>query len=150
MKKILIVFLILILLLIINVDNTNTITVFDETLELSNLYEITFANSLSTNNFLNYFSDIKVIWIKPKMNILYENQLNKYNKYFFKETTNEKNINNFKKEYINYINNLGYRVEALKLQTSGIMIEKIKVYITSEQLSYIKKVFVDIKLENVV
>jgi hypothetical protein len=144
MKKYILIILI-ILLLIFNNSN-KSITVFNET---SNLYEITFINNLSTDNFLSYFNDIKVIWIKPRMNILYEDQLKKYNKYYFKEMTNNKNINAFKKEYINYINNLGYKNEAIKLQTSGIMIEKIKVYMNSEELSYIKMSLNDIKIENI-
>lgn len=147
MKKFILI--IILLLLIISIDEEKTKTTFNELIEYSNFYEITFINNLSTNNFLNYFSNIKVIWIKPKMNILYASKLKKYNKYYFKEVSNNKNINTFTKEYINYINELGYRTESLKLQTSGIMIEKIKVYLTEGELNYIKSVFTDIKIENV-
>lgn len=146
MKKILFISCLIFLLLF---NDNKTEFVFNETLEYSNLYEITFINNLSTNNFLNYFNDIKVIWIKPKINILFENKLKKYNKYYFKEITNDKNIENFKKEYINYITDLGYRNEAVKYNVSGIMIEKVKVYVNDEQLNYIKRVLTDIKLENV-
>lgn len=148
MKKIISI-IALMLILYVNIEKEEIQSVFDEKVEYSNFYEITFLNNISTNNFLNYFKNMKIIWIKPKINILYENNIKKYKKYYFKQISNEKNIKIFKNEYINYINKLGYKNEALKLQTSGIMIEKIKIYLTKEELSYIKKELIDIKLENV-
>ena len=147
MKKLALLISFLLLFLLINIDD-DTITVFNEDIEYSNFYEISFINNLSTNNFLDYFSNSKVIWIKPKMNILYEEKLSKYNKYYFKNVSNYKNINTFKNEYIDYINSLGYKNEALKLKTSGIMIERIKVYSNDEELNYIKNSFIDIKIKN--
>lgn len=146
MKKIII--MLLFLLLIKNSFN-DTNSVFLEKIEYSNLYEITCLNNISTNNFLNYFNDIKIIWIKPKINILYKNKMLRFNKYYFKEISNEKNIENFKNEYISYINKIGYKSDSLKLKTSGIMIEKIKVYLSEEKLIYIKQLPIDIKIENV-
>ena len=146
MKKIII--MLLFLLLIKNSFN-DTNSVFLEKIEYSNLYEITCLNNISTNNFLNYFNDIKIIWIKPKINILYKNKMLRFNKYYFKEISNDKNIKNFKNEYIKYVNKIGYKNESLKLKTSGIMIEKIKVYLNEENLIYIKQLPIDIKIENV-
>lgn len=147
MKRILIVLIIFLVTLIFNDDKVDY--VFNEDLELGNLYEITFINNLSTNNFLNYFNDIKVIWIKPKNNIIYQGKLKKYNIYYFKEIPNHINIENFKNNYIDYINKLGFISEAMKLNVSGIMIYKMKIYVSEEQLNYIKRVLTDIKIENV-
>jgi len=146
MKKIIIIVLILFL---IKIDYNDTQNVFYEKIEYSNLYEITCLNNISTNNFNNYFKNIKVIWIKPKINNLYKDKLLKFNKYYFKDISNNKNIENFKNDYINYINKIGYKSEALKLKTSGVMIEKIKVYLNEEDLIYIKQLPIDIKVENV-
>jgi len=146
MKKIIIIVLILFL---IKIDYNDTQNVFYEKIEYSNLYEITCLNNISTNNFNNYFKNIKVIWIKPKINNLYKDKLLKFNKYYFKDISNNKNIENFKNDYINYLNKIGYKSEALKLKTSGVMIEKIKVYLNEEDLIYIKQLPIDIKVENV-
>lgn len=146
MKKIIII---LIILFLIKFSYNDTQSVFLSKVEYSNLYEITCLNNISTNNFLNYFNDIKIIWIKPKINILYKDKMLKFNKYYFKEISNDKNIENFKNEYINYIKKIGYKSESLKLKTSGIMIEKIKVYLNEENLIYIKQLPIDIKIENV-
>ena len=102
MKKILLVLSIVLVTLIFNEDKVDY--VFNEDLELENLYEITFINNLSTNNFLNYFNDIKVIWIKPKNNIIYQGKLKKYNTYYFKEIPNHINIENFKCLHVQKIN----------------------------------------------
>lgn len=143
MKKILLVFIVF---MCVKSSLENTKLVFNED---NNLYQITFVNSLSTNNFLDFFNNSKVIWIKPRINILYKDKLVKYNKYYFKDISNEKNINNFKKEYINYLNKLGYKNEALNLNTSGIMIDKIKVYLDDDELNFINDNLVDIIVENI-
>lgn len=148
MKKITILLIVILVSLIINIES-NTEMVFNEFLEKTNIYEITFTNNLSTNNFLKYFSDVKIIWIKPKMNTLYADKLIKYNKYYFKEVSNDKNIDKFKKDYIDYIDKLGYKNEALKLQISGVMIDKMKLYLNDDQLIYINDVLTDINIENV-
>lgn len=145
MKKFILLLIIVSLFLSINKKD---MPVFNETLE-NKLYEITFSNNLSTKNFLDYFENARIIYIKPNMNILYADKLKKFDKYYFKDISNEKNINIFKKEYINYINELGYKTEVLKLQSSGIMIEKIKLYLNQEELSYIKMHLSSIKIENV-
>ena len=148
MKKILVL---LTLLLILNLNDVPRVeSVFGENFIQTNFYEITFLNNISTNNFLEYFNNIKVIWIKPKMNLLYSDKLNKFNKYYFKEISNSKNISNFMNRYLKSLDSLGYKNEVLKLKTSGIMLDKVKVYLTDDELYNLKIILKDIKIENVV
>lgn len=114
MKKI-IVLIIFIFLFNLNY-NEKVMTTFKEN-NLNNFYILEFPNNnLSTNNFLNYFNDIQVIWVEVN------------SKYNVKKRYNYYNIDKLKKDYLEELENNNYKLEAINHQISGIIINKIKVY----------------------
>lgn len=114
MKKI-IILIIFIFLFNLNYSE-NIMTTFKEN-NLNNFYILEFPNNnLSTNNFLNYFNDIQVIWIE--FNTKYDVK----KRYVYKDIVDVKN------KYIEELNKNNYKVDAINMFVSGIVINKIKVY----------------------
>ena len=114
MKKI-IILIIFIFLFNLNYSE-NIMTTFKEN-NLNNFYILEFPNNnLSTNNFLNYFSDVQVIWIEFNT------------KYDIKKRYVYKDIDEVKNKYIDELNKNNYKMEAINFSISGIIINKIKVY----------------------
>ena len=114
MKKII---LLIIFIFLFNLNYSEKIvTTFKEN-NLNNFYILEFPNNnLSTNNFLNYFDDIQVIWIEFNT------------KYDIKKRYVYKDIVNVKNKYIEELNKNNYKVDAINMFVSGIVINKIKVY----------------------
>ena len=114
MKKI-IILIIFIFLFNLNYSE-NIMTTFKEN-NLNNFYILEFPNNnLSTNNFLNYFDDIQVIWIE------FNTKYNVKKRYVYKDIVDVKN------KYIEELNKNNYKVDAINMFVSGIVINKIKVY----------------------
>ena len=114
MKKI-ILLIIFIFLLIFNY-NEKIVTTFKEDVNNS-FYILEFPNNnITTNNFLNYFDNIQVIWVEVN------------SKYNVKKRYNYYNIDKLKKDYLEELENNNYKLEAINHQISGIIINKIKVY----------------------
>ncbi len=114
MKKII---LLIIFIFLFNLNYSEKIvTTFKEN-NLNNFYILEFPNNnLSTNNFLNYFSDVQVIWIEFNT------------KYDIKKRYVYKDIDEVKNKYIDELNKNNYKVDAINMFVSGIIINKIKVY----------------------
>lgn len=114
MKKII---LLIIFIFLFNLNYSEKIvTTFKEN-NLNNFYILEFPNNnLSTNNFLNYFSDVQVIWIEFNT------------KYDIKKRYVYKDIDEVKNKYIDELNKNNYKVDAINMFVSGIVINKIKVY----------------------
>ena len=114
MKKII---LLIIFIFLFNLNYSEKImTTFKEN-NLNNFYILEFPNNnLSTNNFLNYFSDVQVIWIEFNT------------KYDIKKRYVYKDIVDLKNKYIDELNKNNYKMEAINFSISGIIINKIKVY----------------------
>ena len=114
MKKIIIL---IIFIFLFNLNYSEKIvTTFKEN-NLNNFYILEFPNNnLSTNNFLNYFSDVQVIWIEFNT------------KYDIKKRYVYKDIDEVKNKYIDELNKNNYKMEAINFSISGIIINKIKVY----------------------
>ena len=114
MKKII---LLIIFIFLFNLNySENIMTTFKEN-NLNNFYILEFPNNnLSTNNFLNYFNDIQVIWIE--FNTKYDVK----KRYVYKDIVDVKN------KYIEELNKNNYKVDAINMFVSGIVINKIKVY----------------------
>ena len=114
MKKI-IVLIIFIFLFNLNYSE-NIMTTFKEN-NMNSFYILEFPNNnLSTNNFLNYFDDIQVIWIE------FNTKYNIKKRYVYNGIVDTKN------KYITELNNNNYKLDAVNLSISGIVINKIKVY----------------------
>ena len=126
MKKI---FLILIILALFFYKDSDAETVFNDDFEYS-FYILEFPNNdLSTNNFNSIISDVQIIWIRPYVNNLYLNKLNR--RYFYD------NVDKFKDKFIEEIASLYYE-ESLKLKIDGIIIKQVKVYSDGDSINKIK------------
>lgn len=114
MKK---VILLIIFVFLLNLNYEERIsTAFKEDNEY-NFYVLEFPNkNLSTNNFLNYFNDIQVIWVEVD------------SKYNVKKRYNYTNISELKKSYLKELENNNYKLEAINFKISGFIINKIKIY----------------------
>lgn len=114
MKK---VILLIIFVFLLNLNYEERIsTAFKEDNEY-NFYVLEFPNkNLSTNNFLNYFNDIQVIWVEVD------------SKYNVKKRYNYTNIVELKKSYLKELENNNYKLEAINFKISGFIINKIKIY----------------------
>ncbi len=114
MKKII---LLIIFIFLLNFNyNEKIVTTFKEDVNNS-FYILEFPNNnITTNNFLNYFDNIQVIWVEVN------------SKYNVKKRYNYYNIDKLKKDYLEELENNNYKLEAINHQISGIIINKIKVY----------------------
>ena len=114
MKK---VILLIILVFLLNLTYEERIsTTFKEDNEFD-FYVLEFPNkNLSTNNFLNYFNDIQVVWVEVD------------SKYNVKKRYNYTNISELKKNYLKELENNNYKLEAINFKISGFIIKKIKIY----------------------
>ena len=91
-------------------------TIFKEN-NINNFYILEFPNNnLTTNNFLYYFDNIQVIWIEFS------------SKYNIKKNYVYKNIEDAKNKFIAELNKKNYKIDAVNLSISGIVVKKIKVY----------------------
>ena len=82
--------------------------------------------NLNTNNFKDYFSDMKVLLIYAYVNPVYEDKFSMI--YMFD------NIDNFKKYYLNKLKRLGYTSEVNKYLYEPIKINSVIVYSNLEEL----------------
>lgn len=129
MKKI-VLFIIFIFLLNLNYQKEN-ISTFKEKND-NQFYILEFPNNnLSTNNFLNYFSDIQVIWVE--LNI----KLNVKKRY------NYININQLRQSFFNELEENNYKSEAINYQISGVIINKIMIYSNKSKIN-------NLNIENII
>ena len=100
MKKII---LLIIFIFLLNFNyNEKIVTTFKEDVNNS-FYILEFPNNnITTNNFLNYFDNIQVIWVEVN------------SKYNVKKRYNYYNIDKLKKDYLEELENKGYHVRRLK------------------------------------
>lgn len=115
-----------------------TVSVFDYN-EEEVLTATIFIPGLNTNNFKKYFNEnIKIIGIYPKVNVLYKNKLgNLY--YSFSKNTIDENIKGFKKYYKNILEKNNFKNDLILYEYNGISIEKVKIFLSYEELNSILK-----------
>jgi len=133
MKKLVAIVVITIIMILIMVNKKEEKTVLVNTfLEESNIldYKQIFVkiDNLNTNNFKEYFSDMKVLLIYPYINPVYEDKISMVYVY--------KSIDEFKEYYINRLENLGYYMEANKYLYTPIKINGVIIYSNLEELKY--------------
>jgi|GEM_PF-3264588 len=85
-------------------------------------------DNLNTENFKDYFSNMKVLLIYPYINPVYEDKISMVYVY--------KSIDKFKEYYINKLENLGYYAEANKYSYNPIKINGVVIYSNLEELKY--------------
>ena len=133
MKKLVAIVVITIIMILIMVNKKEEKTVLVNTfLEESNIldYKQIFVkiDNLNTNNFKEYFSDMKVLLIYPYINPVYEDKISMVYVY--------KSIDEFKEYYINRLENLGYYMESNKYLYTPIKINGVIIYSNLEELKY--------------
>jgi hypothetical protein len=94
-------------------------------------------DSVNTNNFENFFKDIKVLKIYPSINKIYINKV--------KNIYNYSNLKEFKNSYLNELDKNGYYKDYNYYLVNPIKIEKLLVY-SSEDV--IRTKFKNFNLEN--
>lgn len=141
MKKFVYICIGLLLIYIVSLERTDY--AFKESIEGAHIYELVLTEQqVSTRNFEIYFSNYQVISIFPKISAIYQNQF-PFSKYSFDiYRTIEQNILQFQNKYINTLEDLGYRKEALKIMASGIPINKVVIYSDEEGISKLKNHFI--------
>ncbi len=127
-KIILLIFFLFILNLNIKSKNYNYV-INDETYE----YRYVSIENLNTNNFINYFKEVNVISIYPKVNPIYKDKIgNIYYKFINNNISEE--IEKFKYNYIKLIKKNSYS-DYNYLYVSGINIDKVLIYISNKELN---------------
>jgi len=98
------------------------------------LYILEFPNkNISTENFLDYFNNIKVIYIKPYLNNSYKKLIQNY-VYNFDLISTKSNINKFKNNFIKKLEDNNFRKEAINYKIEGIKIKEIMIYCSNQQI----------------
>lgn len=85
-------------------------------------------DNLNTDNFKDYFSNMKVLLIYPYINPVYEDKISMVYVY--------KSIDKFKEYYIDKLKSLGYYAEANKYLYTPIKINGVVIYSNLEELKY--------------
>lgn len=129
------IFIIVLTILILNSYNKNNIEpVFNEDNHEYSMYILEFPNqNISTNNIDNIFVNMKIIWLKPSINLLYKDKLN-YKIYYFEDVSIKENINRFKANFITKLENNNYKSDAINYKILGIKISKMQVYSNEEDI----------------
>ena len=126
----------LILLIISNMKKEKTELVYNETDD--KLYRpiyLLFENkTLNTNNFLDYFNQIEVLKIYPYINPVYAGKIKANYNYSFSYNDYRYDLEKFKNSYIETLRNIGLISEANLYQVRGIIINKVLVNSTLENL----------------
>lgn len=127
MKRILLIIIVFVLINIVSARFYN----YDLNDDSYNLY-VLYTDNLSTKNIVNYFSDIDVIRIYPRVNPIYKNNIGNVS-YKINSSDLFYEINMFKEEYLSLIKKNSY-LDYNYLYLNGIDIERIDVYISNNDL----------------
>lgn len=147
-KKLSFIILLLFLIFILNSSKQETVLVYNEVSnehEYQQIYLQFEDNTLNTNNFDLYFTDIDVLKIYPYINPVYAGKLKANYSYTFTRDRHNLDLERFKTNFIESIRKIGLNQEANILETKGVIINKVLVYDRIETLkskfgnySYIK------------
>lgn len=144
MKKVIVLLVICITIVFFSKEKVEY--AFKENIEGYYRYELSFENQeLSTLNFENYFSNYQVLTIFPEISLLYKNRFPFLNYSFDTYRSISDNLFRFQDKYIDTLENLGYRKEALKIRTSGIGIEKVVIYSEEKDIINLRQKFLKLQ-----
>lgn len=138
LKKLSLLSIILLSLLLLNFKKEKTELVYSEKnsdTDYRQIYLLFENNNLNTNNFNDYFKDIKVLKVYPYINPIYAGKIKANYNYSFTRENYELDLEKFKNNYINKLREIGLQNEANNCQMSGVIINKVLIY---EPLSKIK------------
>lgn len=135
-KKFILFLSLVILLIILNNSKEKTEIVYNEIDD--NLYRpiyLLFENkTLNTNNFLDYFDEFEVLKIYPYINPVYAGKIKANYNYSFSYNDYKYDLEKFKNNYIETLRNIGLISEANEYQVRGVIINKVLVNSTLEDL----------------
>ena len=135
-KKFILFLSLVILLIIVNTSKEKTEIVYNEIDD--NLYRpiyLLFENkTLNTNNFLDYFDEFEVLKIYPYINPVYAGKIKANYNYSFSYNDYKYDLEKFKNNYIETLRNIGLISEANEYQVRGVIINKVLVNSTLEEL----------------
>lgn len=109
-------------------EEVQVVASFNETDTNSYDQILTQIDNLNTDNFKDYFSNMKVLLIYPYINPVYEDKISMVYVY--------KSIDKLKEYYIDKLKNLGYYAEANKYLYTPIKINGVVIYSNLEELKY--------------
>ena len=120
-------FFIVFILVVTRVKSSFFIDVSDDVYDM---YTLTFEN-LSTDNFLDYFSDLRVINIYPYVNPVYKKSVGDLSYHIDGNLVDS--ISDFKNKYLDIIKKNSY-LDYSYLYLNGINISKMDVYLSHKEL----------------
>lgn len=146
MKKVVIVLLIFVMIILFPKEKVEH--AFKESINGYYKYELIFENrELSTFNFEEYLKDYKILTIFPSIPTIYKNKIT-FNSYSFNPyQTMSWNIARFEEKYIASLEDLGYRKEAVKVRTNGLIIDKIIIYSEEKAITKLKNYFPNLQYQ---
>ncbi len=146
MKKI--ILLIIVLITLIALTNREGIMVVNSELDSTEMMNVLLTiPGLNTNNFSDYFDgSIEIVGIYPKVNTLYKNKIgNMY--YQFNKNNIKQDIINFSKYYKSILEKNKFNNDLILINYNGISIDKVKVYISGDDLDSFMRECNDCKYE---
>jgi len=136
-KKIILIIIVM-MLFFVNKEE-KVISTFNESDINYSMYLLSFPNkNISTNNFDQYFNNLKVIYIESSIN-------NQKNKYSFDTSSVKNNINKYKNNIIKHLNNSGDKKIALNYKINGIVIDEALIYCTDKDILFLSN-----QIENII
>lgn len=143
LKKIIVCFTLMILVLALNSTKDKTELVYNE-IDTNNegykqIYILFENNILTTKNFEDYFRNFQVLEIYPYVNPIYANKIRPNYKYVFNHKSHAYDLSEFQQGYIKTIRNLGLISEANGYQLNGIIIQKVLIHTTVENMTLMLK-----------
>lgn len=124
------------LILIIGLFLINEISLKDKTVMVMNDFDnidqyknyLIELDNINTNNFNDFFTDLNILAIYPKINPIYKDRLPKAYVY--------KDIDTFKENYLDELKASGCYVDVMNYITRPIDIEKILVYTSKNEIMF--------------
>ena len=143
MRKIFFLLIIIIIIVcvfcrLIIIKSDRVMPTFNENVNNYDVYILDLSKeNINTSNIMNYFDNIKIIEIYPYINPIYKKLINLSSYSFNTILSNKKNISLFINDYLTQIENNSLKDEMVKYKVNGIKVNKIKVYASSKEISYL-------------
>lgn len=144
----LIIFIVFCSITLVN-SNDSTKTVFNK---LDEYYYDTYIidvsdENINTKNIFDYFDGVTILKIYPNNNPIYSKFINIDEYEFDNILSQKKNISNFVSMYNNKLNDNALIKEVESFNISGIKINKLKVYTSTEQIDKVKELLPNVNIE---
>lgn len=144
----LIIFIVFCSITLVN-NNDSTKTVFNK---LDEYYYDTYMvdvsdENINTKNIFDYFDGVTILKIYPNNNPIYSKFINIDEYEFDNILSQKKNISNFVSMYNNKLNENALIKEVESFNISGIKINKLKVYTSTEQIDKVKELLPNVNIE---